>query len=173
MLQVHAENMCTFWHDIPGITYWIPGICLFEYRGLNQAGGRGGPCWKLILFTLQRSLQYVICLLRYRGELLFCLIDNMLDGKLWLFPSRQEKEEEISSPVSFDLQTLHISPCTWQIFYCHFFRCEQLCRCACLFSHEDRIYYAWHSRLHYTHDTNTKLRRKKLYNLNLYCNTIL
>lgn len=116
MLQVHAENMCTFWHDIPGITYWIPGICLFEYRGLNQAGGRGGPCWKLILFTLQRSLQYVICLLRYRGELLFCLIDNMLDGKLWLFPSRQEKEEEISSPVSFDLQTLHISPCRWQSF---------------------------------------------------------
>lgn len=44
-----------------------------------------------------------------KAELPFGLIDNMLDGKLWLFPSRQKKEGEISSPVSFDLQTLHIS----------------------------------------------------------------
>ena len=85
----------------------------------------GGGCWKLILFTLQCSLQYVICLLWYRGELLICLIDNMLDGKLWLFPGRQEKEGEISSPVFFDLQTLPISSESVQMslidIYCNFF----------------------------------------------------
>lgn len=64
--------------------------------------GRGGAQnvreqwkWNLIVFMLQCFLQPEICLLPYT-ELLFCLIDNMLDGKRWYFPGRQRERKSVA-----------------------------------------------------------------------------
>lgn len=86
-------------------------ICVHERIGLNWGkmwGGVGVADAERWFSSRSGALDIVICLLWYRGSSC-CLIVNMLDGKLWLFSSRQKTEGEISSPVSFDLQPLPIS----------------------------------------------------------------
>lgn len=60
--------------------------------GVAQLARRLGCTWKRILVTLWCLLEYCDLSAVVQGKRLLFLIDNMLDGELWLFPSSRREE---------------------------------------------------------------------------------
>lgn len=135
--QTFYVSKCLPFDTVHLAAYCTARFCLHEDMGLNFWRLKRwervyvGRCWKVILFTVQCTLQYSISLLGYRGSSsLQHLIDNMLDGEPWLFPNRQKTEGDISTSISCGLHSLPISSKPVQMSLVDtVFQQRQLCKC--------------------------------------------
>lgn len=128
LLLVHTSNTVRASYNILNCT------CRLEYMWLNWVWRWGGGGEEPILFTPRCSLQCDRRALVQGWELLLCLIDNMLDGKLWLFSSRRKEEGEISTLVLSLLHTLATTSAQLSVSH----SMEKLCRLT---------FWQWHNIL--------------------------
>lgn len=83
---------------VPRITYWIAPVGMNTCGWTEDEDGEG-EAGSPFCSRLSAPCSVI-------GVLLLCLIDNMLDGKLWLFSSWRKEEGEISTLVLSLLHTL-------------------------------------------------------------------